>query len=482
MNCKYCQTPLEEDSVFCHKCGMRQDEPAQEETVEVIPEEETAVEEISAEETAETAVEDTANEEAVEETEEQPAPPKKKTWMKVTAIAVCVALLLGLGASIWYSVNGGFGPKENNVYYKDVYTVSDAEVVKAMDKVVATCGDAQLTNSQLQVYYWMQVFNFLENYSYYLSYFGLDYTQPLSEQYMDAEQGVTWEQYFLELGLNGWHRFQALMQHAEANGFQIPQSVDEYVDQRPAQMEQNAISYGYSDANALLAEDMGVGCDIDDYVDYMALYAASVEYMDHLYAQAIPTEEQIRAFVEANADMMMSDYGVSLDSGNLVDVRHILIQPEGCEFDENYHVVATDEQWEACRVQAQEILDGWLAEGGTEEGFATLAMTHSVDGSDSSGGLYTDVYQGQMVENFESWCFDESRKTGDSGLVRTEYGYHLMYFVAAEAGWLRYGTEAYIADVCNAVIDEAMATYSMEVDFKKISLGTARSLMAEDAQ
>jgi len=487
MNCKYCQAELAEDSVFCNKCGMRQDEPAQEEAAEVIPEEEMIPEEI-AEETVETAeVEESAesaeeiSEEAAEETEEeQPVAPRKKTWIKVTAAALCVVLLLGLAAGIWMSVNGGFGSRANDLYYKDCYTVADAAAIKAMDNVVATCGDAKLTNSQLQVYYWMQFFSFLENYGSYLSYIGLDYTKPLSEQYVDETQ--TWEQYFLEMGLNNWHRFQAVLCQAEAEGFEMPASVEEYVAQLPAQMEQTATAYGYASVNELLAQDMGVGCTIDDYVIYMGLYAKSVEYMDHLYARFTPTQEQVREYVTANAAYMMEEYKVSLDSGNLVDVRHILIQPEGCEFDENRFVVATEDQWEACRLEAQAILDSWKAGTADEASFANLAMVHSVDGSASTGGIYTDVYKGQMVENFENWCFDESRKTGDTGLVRTEYGYHIMYFVAAEEGWLRYGTEAYIADACNALIDEAMAAYPMEVNFKNIALGTALSMVTEEAK
>ena len=34
-----------------------------------------------------------------------------------------------------------------------------------------------------------------------------------------------------------------------------------------------------------------------------------------------------------------------------------------------------------------------------------------------------------MVDAFENWCFDASRATGDTGIVETEYGYHVMYFV-----------------------------------------------------
>ena len=34
-----------------------------------------------------------------------------------------------------------------------------------------------------------------------------------------------------------------------------------------------------------------------------------------------------------------------------------------------------------------------------------------------------------MVTEFNDWCFDSARKTGDVDIVETEYGYHIMYFV-----------------------------------------------------
>ena len=41
-----------------------------------------------------------------------------------------------------------------------------------------------------------------------------------------------------------------------------------------------------------------------------------------------------------------------------------------------------------------------------------------------------------MVESFNDWIFDEVRQPGDSDIVETEYGYHIMYFVADnEMAW-----------------------------------------------
>ena len=35
-----------------------------------------------------------------------------------------------------------------------------------------------------------------------------------------------------------------------------------------------------------------------------------------------------------------------------------------------------------------------------------------------------------MVDSFSTWCFDTSRQAGDTAIVRSDYGYHIMYFVS----------------------------------------------------
>ena len=57
-----------------------------------------------------------------------------------------------------------------------------------------------------------------------------------------------------------------------------------------------------------------------------------------------------------------------------------------------------------------------------------MAKEYSTDSNASDGGLYTQVYRGEMLDAFENWCFDENRTPGDTGIVETTYGYHVMYF------------------------------------------------------
>ena len=119
---------------------------------------------------------------------------------------------------------------------------------------------------------------------------------------------------------------------------------------------------------------------------------------------------------------------------NTVDVRHILIQPESgtLSTDDEGYDAEQEELKAAARTKAEEILAEWKAGDATEDSFAKLAMEDSADGSKYTGGLYTRITKGQMVEAFNDWCFDSSRKSGDTDVVDTTYGSHVMYFVGTD--------------------------------------------------
>ena len=115
----------------------------------------------------------------------------------------------------------------------------------------------------------------------------------------------------------------------------------------------------------------------------------------------------------------------------LKNVRHILVSFEGGTTDSNTNVTTySDEEKAAAKEKAEELLNQWKSGDATEDSFAALATENSTDpGSVENGGLYESIYPGQMVAAFNDWCFDESRKSGDTGIVETNYGYHVMYFV-----------------------------------------------------
>lgn len=118
----------------------------------------------------------------------------------------------------------------------------------------------------------------------------------------------------------------------------------------------------------------------------------------------------------------------------LQNVRHILIKFQGGKTDSTTgKTTYTEAEKNAAKEKAQKIKDEWdKLEKKTPEAFGDLAKEKTEDtGSKSTGGLYEDIYPGQMVEAFNDWCFDESRKAGDVDMVETEYGWHIIYYVGA---------------------------------------------------
>ena len=114
----------------------------------------------------------------------------------------------------------------------------------------------------------------------------------------------------------------------------------------------------------------------------------------------------------------------------LVNVRHILSSFEGGTTENNVTVYSEEEK-KAAYDALVAIQKEWQDNGGTVEAFEALAKEKTDDsGSKDVGGLYEDVYPGQMVETFNDWCFAEGRKAGEYEIVETEYGYHLIYFVS----------------------------------------------------
>ena len=115
---------------------------------------------------------------------------------------------------------------------------------------------------------------------------------------------------------------------------------------------------------------------------------------------------------------------------NTVNVRHILIKAEDSDRDGTY----SDEDKQKAKDAIDDVYERWTQSGQTEDDFAQLAESFSQDsGSNTKGGLYEHVYKGQMVQEFNDFCFDPARQPGDVGIVFNESdsycGYHLVYYV-----------------------------------------------------
>ncbi len=168
-----------------------------------------------------------------------------------------------------------------------------------------------------------------------------------------------------------------------------------------------------------------------NYVDWLADDARVEGDKAYFVNTSISTAEDGTETTTVNGYYVVYYLGTNDNTFPLANVRHILVAFEGGTTDQTTGATTyTDEEKAAAKTAAEEILAEWKAGDATEDSFAELANTKSSDGDGTTGGLYENIYPGQMVANFNDWCFDEARKSGDTGIVETEYGYHVMYYVA----------------------------------------------------
>lgn len=245
-----------------------------------------------------------------------------------------------------------------------------------------------------------------------------------------------------------------------------------YLDSLEESMASAAAYYGLETVEDLMLQLVGPGAGMEEYKYFQELLGYGNLYYDVEYAKLTPTVEELEAYF-AEHEAELAENGITKE-GDLVDVRHVLFMPQGGTVDEETGATTYSEaEWAACEAEAQNVLNAWTKKGDlSEKSFAALAMAYSQDpGSQSNGGLYEGVYKGQMVAEFENWCFDANRKPGHYGMVKTTYGYHLMFFVEKYPIWQSYAEEAVLAEKANTMMESIVADYPLEVDYSAISLG-----------
>lgn len=280
-----------------------------------------------------------------------------------------------------------------------------------------------LSGVELNYYYYNAVNEFANTYWDYLSYF-LDPTVPLDQQMYDESAGMTWADYFLETAVENAVSSILLCKDAEVAGFYLDREQKTQLDSLWENTQLYASYYGYVNAEEYLQAMYGPDATEESYREYLERSALSDAYYMACY-QDMCTLEDARAALQADSSLYAEYAGVYL-----VDVRHILVIPTGGDYDSTTGLTSySEEEWAAGYAEAEDIYRMWQESGGSEEAFAEFAAVYTEDyASAETGGLYRDVFPGQMVQAFDSWCFEAGRQVGDSGIVRTEYGYHILYF------------------------------------------------------
>ena len=374
-----------------------------------------------------------------------------------------------------------------DVTCKGSYSASNVEALSNAHNVVATIGETQLTNAQLQIYYWMAVNTYrAEDHE-----IAPDWEEELDTQLCTlTDETISWQQYFLQSALNTWHTYQAAVLLSENTtfatedaykiiekkhkeniseetayldvlyGYNAKYAIDPqhqaHLDQLENKLETMAEEAGYESLSDLVKEMAGMGTTPEYLFNYAQLANKGYMFLSTLSYHLETSKSDITAYYDAHAEEYTAA-GITADSGKSVTIRHILVAGDS----------------ESSKSTAQNYLAKWKKYA-NESYFGELAYQVSDDAAtNKSGGLYYNLYKGQLTGELNDWCFDSARKPGDTAVVKSDAGYHVVYFQSATDRWYAEAEKDLLSQkLCDAVIT-AQETYPMTVDYQTIFLCNA---------
>ncbi len=150
----------------------------------------------------------------------------------------------------------------------------------------------------------------------------------------------------------------------------------------------------------------------------------------------------------------------------LANVRHNLVKFEGGTTDASGNKTYSDTEKATAKAEAEKLLQAWKDGNATEETFIEMVKNNTDDtGSKETGGLFEDLHpDSPYVESFLAWSLDTARKTGDTGIIVSDYGYHIMYYVGDDTLTYRdymISEDLRAADVekwCNGIVEPVTIT------------------------
>ena len=239
-----------------------------------------------------------------------------------------------------------------------------------------------------------------------------------------------------------------LAYNAGQQGLTLTDENQTSIDDFFTSVQSYADTYGLTIDQAL-ATKYGALATKDSLTSVLQRYLLADQFVTQLEASFTFADADLQQYYTDNAD--------SYTNTDLPIVRHILFMaPVGVEGTTD----ATDEEL----ANAKALADAALAKVTDYDTMVSVGDAALADGTASESAEYT-VTEGEMVTEFNDWCYDAARQVGDKAVIQTEYGYHVMYYVGSEKDWMKDAISSLTTDKYNAYIDEqeALPIFAMTV-------------------
>ncbi len=314
-------------------------------------------------------------------------------------------------------------------------TMAPLEILPSVATGTVTINGNTVSAAEYDFFYYLVY----QNYASYVSY---GYMPTTADGQFDLSaactfsgyEDKTWGEYITDSAELQMQDVYILSYLAGQAGTALSAENQSAIDSFYTSLSSSAATYSMT-ADDYLKSMYGENMTQDVFKPIITRYLLANQYMSDLESGYTFTDEELNAYHEENPG--------SYTDEDLPVVRHILfLAPKGV----SGYTDATDTEIADAKAKA----DAALAKVTSVDTMISVGDAALADGSAVEATQYT-VAKGQMVTEFENWCFDAARKAGDKAVVQTEYGFHVMYYVGTEKDWK--------ADAVSALTDTKYADF-----------------------
>lgn len=341
---------------------------------------------------------------------------------------ICIVILAGIIGTAGY-----FGIKQ----FLEFRTATTESYVAV--------GEHEITKLEYDYYFNSTVNNYINTYSYFLSYMGLDTTMPFEEQ--QYSEDMTWQEYFEQMTLEQLRREYALIDDAKATGFEYDTTEDynTFVESAKEAAKNNQMTMmGYYKA---IFGDYATANNLKPLMENSFIADA---YYDKLTEDNTPAEDVVSDYYEEHKTDydQVSFYSFSFDPANVSEAPADTEDDNtGSSEDSDTEDDNTDSSKDSAAEDGTENSDTGddntdssenrtiaytLAEEMKErledgEDFETLCAEYApeeqranYEAQDTEYSFTENTVCSQTNLIYQDWLSDENRKAGDITIIQSE--------------------------------------------------------------
>ena len=275
---------------------------------------------------------------------------------------------------------------------------------------------------------------------------GFDEDKLLKDQKYDKDR--TWYEYIGEYVNEELENLLIMCESATEAGITLTDEDYAYInDQMTGKRTQVVLQYQTDYETYLSGRYFGY-VNEEDVIKVLLMETLASKYdayMDGLINERM-TQERIDAHIETMNFENGKDETVTRNLGHILS---------------SYMNLDEDQAYENMRTALQR----FEAAGKTEEAFAAIWKEFS----DDANMVYENLRAGEMVEVIDSWLYAEERAVGDIGILSSDDGCHLVYYMSE-------GDLGYVADA-KVELNEIIAHEIMDEQRAKIKIKMKKNVM-----